>query len=315
LVVDIDSLSTLYRTFGSLNRWIPVVDVYQDNEQFVVYTELPGCKKEDLKVRLDGDTLTIEGERKHEVSPDQGLRSLYTERYFGNFQRSVTLPVPVQNVNATYANGILKVVLLKAEESKPNPYDKEPWEKASEFLTHPGSAMDRHEQALEQLRQKMPDDLRVLLWTEEYLERRYLERRIEELEKGLSAQGEAEEVKKAAESPEQLRQLNARWAEEALKEAKEASIRAQEMGPIIPDSTSISRRALGYQRVSRRALIQGNFQRSFVVMLCRAFSMLSGGFLFGSSISHNSLWGSIIGTVVGTGAFALTEVTVRRVEG
>jgi hypothetical protein len=61
---------------------------------------------------------------------------------------------------------------------------------------------------------------------------------------------------------------------------------------------------------TRRAFGEGN---SFV-MLCRAFSMISGGFLFGSGISHNSLWGSILGTVMGIAVFALNEATVRRVE-
>ena len=50
------------------------------------------------------------------------------------------------------------------------------------------------------------------------------------------------------------------------------------------------------------------------VMLCRAFSMISGGFLFGSGVSHNSPWGSILGTAVGVAVFAFNEATVRRVE-
>ena len=83
-----------------------------------MYAELPGLKKEEIEISLNGDTLTIGGERKHEEKADQGSR---TERYFGKFQRSLTLPVPVnaEKVNATYKDGILKVVLPKAEEAKP----------------------------------------------------------------------------------------------------------------------------------------------------------------------------------------------------
>ena len=112
------SFGSIFRPLGSLNRWNPAVDVYQDNEQFTVYAELPGLKKEEIEISLNGDTLTIGGERKHEANGDQGFR---TERYFGKFQRSLTLPVSVnsEKVNATYKDGILKVVLPKAEEAKP----------------------------------------------------------------------------------------------------------------------------------------------------------------------------------------------------
>jgi len=112
------SFNSFLRPLGSLNRWNPAVDVHQDNEKFTVYVELPGLKKEEIEISLNGDTLTIGGERKHEATPEQGFR---TERYFGKFQRSLTLPVPVnsEKVNATYTDGILKIVLPKAEEAKP----------------------------------------------------------------------------------------------------------------------------------------------------------------------------------------------------
>jgi len=112
------SFGSIFRPLGSLNRWNPAVDVYQDNEQFTVYAELPGLKKEEIEISLNGDTLTIGGERIHEAKADQGFRS---ERYFGKFQRSLTLPVSVnsEKVNATYKDGVLKVVLPKAEAAKP----------------------------------------------------------------------------------------------------------------------------------------------------------------------------------------------------
>jgi HSP20 family protein len=95
----------------------PAVDVYQDKDQFTVYAELPGLKKEELEISLNGETLTIAGARKQEANPDEGFR---TERSFGKFQRTLTLPVAVnaENVSATYKDGILKVVLPKAEEAK-----------------------------------------------------------------------------------------------------------------------------------------------------------------------------------------------------
>jgi HSP20 family protein len=112
------SLGSFFGPVGSSNRWNPAVDVYQDKDQFTVYAELPGLKKEEIEIALNGDTLTIGGERKQEANPEEGSRS---ERFFGKFQRNLTLPVAVnaEKVNATYQDGILKVVLPKAEEAKP----------------------------------------------------------------------------------------------------------------------------------------------------------------------------------------------------
>lgn len=108
---------SFFRPLGSLSRWTPAVDVYQDKDQFTVRVELAGLKKEEIDISLHGDTLTIAGERKQE-NADQGFR---TERFFGKFQRSLTLPalVSAEKVKATYQNGILTVNLPKAEEAKP----------------------------------------------------------------------------------------------------------------------------------------------------------------------------------------------------
>ena len=109
---------SFFRPLGSLSRWTPAVDVYQDKDQFTVRVELAGLKKEEIDISLHGDTLTIAGERKHQENADQGFR---TERFFGKFQRSLTLPalVSAEKVKATYQNGILTVNLPKAEEAKP----------------------------------------------------------------------------------------------------------------------------------------------------------------------------------------------------
>ena len=112
------SFGSVFRPLGSLNRWNPAVDVYQNKDQYTVHAELPGLKKEEIELSLNGDTLTISGERKQETKSEEGSR---TERFFGKFQRSVILPVPVnaEKVNATYKDGILTVVMPKAEEAKP----------------------------------------------------------------------------------------------------------------------------------------------------------------------------------------------------
>src|SRR6266404_6610085 len=108
-----------FRSLGTLSRWTPAVDVYQDKDQFTVVAEVPGMKKEELNLTLQNGVLTISGERKQEEKkPDQGFRS---ERFVGRFQRSITLPASVDpsGVKANYQDGLLKVVLPKSEEAKP----------------------------------------------------------------------------------------------------------------------------------------------------------------------------------------------------
>jgi len=107
--------ASFFRTPGTFRSWSPALDVYQDKDTFTVVVELPGLKKEEIDVSLHGDVLTISGERKaEEKKGGQGFR---TER----FQRTVTLAAAVDanHVKASYQDGILKVVLPKAEEGKP----------------------------------------------------------------------------------------------------------------------------------------------------------------------------------------------------
>ncbi len=111
--------------FGSredrlLGVWSPPLDVFQDKDHVFLKVELPGMKKEDIQISLHENTLTISGERKQEQEVKEG-DSYRSERFFGRFHRSVTLPVAVQanHVTAQYKEGILTVTMAKAEEAKP----------------------------------------------------------------------------------------------------------------------------------------------------------------------------------------------------
>ena len=105
---------------GVERSWSPALDVYEDGNKITVQLELAGMKKEDFDLALQNDVLTISGERKQESETREG-ESFRSERLFGAFSRSVTLPAPVQGdkVKATYRDGILTVELPKAEEAKP----------------------------------------------------------------------------------------------------------------------------------------------------------------------------------------------------
>jgi len=122
-----DEMNRLFEVSGFTGRedrllgtWSPALDVYQDKDHLFVKCELPGMKKEDIQISLHENTLSISGERKHERAVKEG-DAFRSERFFGRFHRSVTLPVAAQadNVKAQYKEGILTVTLAKAEEAKP----------------------------------------------------------------------------------------------------------------------------------------------------------------------------------------------------
>jgi HSP20 family protein len=99
--------------------WTPAVDVYEEQDKITVRAELPGMKKEDIDITVVGDTLTIAGERKQEEEKKEG--EVYrSERFLGRFQRSISLPtqVDVNNVQATYKDGVLTVNIAKSEQAK-----------------------------------------------------------------------------------------------------------------------------------------------------------------------------------------------------
>ncbi len=116
------ALGSFTRSNASFRSWAPALDLYQDRDQFTVLVDLPGMKKEDVDISLQGDSLTISGQRAREEKDNEGLRS---ERFSGSFQRTITLPTPVDasKVKASYQDGILHIVLPKAEEAKPRQID------------------------------------------------------------------------------------------------------------------------------------------------------------------------------------------------
>lgn len=97
----------------------PPVDVEETAEGYVFRADLPGMTEKDVKVSLTGDTLTLRGERKRESETNSG-NVHRTERVFGAFERTFTLPAPVRGdqVKASYRNGVLEIRVPKAEEAR-----------------------------------------------------------------------------------------------------------------------------------------------------------------------------------------------------
>jgi HSP20 family protein len=118
-------LSELIRTSQILSGWTPALDVFEDKDTLTVKVELPGLKKEDIQISLHDGSLSISGERKSEKKVEENAEVYRAERFFGRFQRTVTLPTPVNGdkVKAQYKDGILTVTLPKTEEAKPKQID------------------------------------------------------------------------------------------------------------------------------------------------------------------------------------------------
>lgn len=112
------------RSSNLLSGWNPALDLYEDKDNLHVKVELPGMKREDIDVSLHEGSLSISGERKSEQKHEDA--EVYrAERFFGRFQRTVTLPTPVaaDEVKAQYKDGILTITLPKTEEAKPKHID------------------------------------------------------------------------------------------------------------------------------------------------------------------------------------------------
>jgi len=103
-----------------LSGWLPPVDLYEDKDNLHIKAELPGMNKEDIDVSVHDGVLSISGERK-EDSNHKDAQVYRAERFVGRFQRTVSLttPVSVDKVKATYKDGILSIVLPKTEAAKP----------------------------------------------------------------------------------------------------------------------------------------------------------------------------------------------------
>jgi HSP20 family protein len=105
---------------GSTPAWMPALDISERKDAYLITVELPGVKLDDLQITMEGSLLTIQGERvfAHDSSEQQFHR---IERRYGTFRRSITLPAHVvaDAVQATVDDGVLQILVPKAEEAKP----------------------------------------------------------------------------------------------------------------------------------------------------------------------------------------------------
>ncbi len=104
---------------GSVQGWYPAVDIAESKDEFLIKVEIPGMSKDDLKIKLQENVLTVQGEKKQEKeTKEQNYHRM--ERSYGSFCRSfrLTSPVKQDKIDANYKDGVLSISLPKAEEAK-----------------------------------------------------------------------------------------------------------------------------------------------------------------------------------------------------
>lgn len=100
--------------------WQPACDLSELKNHFLISIEMPGIPKDQIRIESQSRQLTVSGER----TPDgngQDLQTRYTERQYGKFQRTFTLPesADLNSIEASYEDGVLRIVVQKTEASKP----------------------------------------------------------------------------------------------------------------------------------------------------------------------------------------------------
>ena len=103
-----------------LPRAFPPINIYEDKDALIVECEVPGISEETLDLTINGDVLTLRGERAA-LEPEDETTVHVQERGFGIFNRAITLPTNIDSdkVEARYENGLLLIRLPKAPEAKP----------------------------------------------------------------------------------------------------------------------------------------------------------------------------------------------------
>ena len=105
-------------------QWAPLVDISEDEKEYLIKAELPEVKKDEVKVSVQNDVLSITGERKYEKE-EKDKKVHRIERAYGSFARTFTVPedADAEHVSAEFRDGILNVHLPKTEKAKPKSID------------------------------------------------------------------------------------------------------------------------------------------------------------------------------------------------
>jgi HSP20 family protein len=105
---------------ATATAWAPALDISERKDAYLVTVELPGVQADDLEITMEDGLLTIQGER-HFADDSSEQQFHRVERRYGAFRRSITLPAHVmaEGIQASADNGVLQILVPKAEEAKP----------------------------------------------------------------------------------------------------------------------------------------------------------------------------------------------------
>ena len=109
---------------GEVESWYPAVDLMENQEEYTLVAELPGMTKDDVKITLNDNVLTLRGEKKAEKqAKEENWHRI--ERTYGAFERSFALTSTVdrEKVKARFENGVVKITLPKSETSRTREID------------------------------------------------------------------------------------------------------------------------------------------------------------------------------------------------
>ena len=100
--------------------WVPPVDIFEEKDAIRIMAEVPGVRPEDVKISLEGNTLTVHGQ-KQQLAEERTERVHRYERTYGEFERTFSLPssVDATKISASYEHGVLTITLPKAEQARP----------------------------------------------------------------------------------------------------------------------------------------------------------------------------------------------------
>ncbi|TKJ43315.1 molecular chaperone [candidate division TA06 bacterium B3_TA06] len=114
-----DSFFGRWPSEGYPTLWGPAVDIEETKDSLVVRAEIPGMKKEDIKIQTVGDNLVISGERRHEAE-EKDRHFHRVEHAYGKFQRVVSLPIEVESdkAKASYKEGVLEITFPKSDKAR-----------------------------------------------------------------------------------------------------------------------------------------------------------------------------------------------------
>ena len=105
----------------ALADWSPTVDIVESDHSYLIKADLPGVKKDDIEVSFDAGILSIQGEKREDKELGKGTKRHRSERFHGTFTRSFSLPTAIKSdaIAANFSDGVLSLVIPKAEEVKP----------------------------------------------------------------------------------------------------------------------------------------------------------------------------------------------------